>query len=110
MNIDKLLTRAINLEFLNKDEGLFLFRNAPTASLMYAGNAVRKKLNPNNYVSWIIDRNSNTTNVCIANCKFCNFYRRPGHDESYVTSIEEYKQKIEETHQRINKLMNSAMQ
>ena len=97
MNIDKLLTRAINLEFLNKDEGLFLFRNAPTASLMYAGNAVRKKLNPNNYVSWIIDRNSNTTNVCIANCKFCNFYRRPGHDESYVTSIEEYKQKIEET-------------
>jgi len=64
---------------------------------MYAGNAVRKKLNPNNYVSWIIDRNSNTTNVCIANCKFCNFYRRPGHDESYVTSIEEYKQKIEET-------------
>jgi cyclic dehypoxanthinyl futalosine synthase len=35
--------------------------------------------------------------VCIANCKFCNFYRRPGHEESYITSIEEYKQKIEET-------------
>jgi cyclic dehypoxanthinyl futalosine synthase len=34
---------------------------------------------PGNVVTWIIDRNSNTTNVCIANCKFCNFYRRPGH-------------------------------
>ena len=47
-------------------------------------------------VTWIIDRNSNTTNVCIANCKFCNFYRRPGHAESYTTTIEEYKQKIDE--------------
>ncbi|MBP9195823.1 MAG: CofH family radical SAM protein, partial [Saprospiraceae bacterium] len=37
------------------------------------------------------------TNVCIANCKFCNFYRRPGHEESYVTSLEEYSQKIKET-------------
>ncbi|HRF42546.1 MAG TPA: CofH family radical SAM protein, partial [Saprospiraceae bacterium] len=45
---------------------------------------------------WIIDRNSNTTNVCIANCKFCNFYRRPGHAESYTTTIEEYKEKIDE--------------
>ncbi len=54
---------------------------------------------PGNVVTWIIDRNSNTTNVCIANCKFCNFYRRPGHEEAYTTSIEEYKQKIEETFQ-----------
>jgi len=51
---------------------------------------------PDNIVSWIIDRNSNTTNVCIANCKFCNFYRRPGHDESYITSIDEYRVKIDE--------------
>ena len=48
-------------------------------------------------MTWIIDRNLNTTNVCIANCKFCNFFRRPGHDESYITSIEEYKIKIDET-------------
>ncbi|MEZ4892545.1 MAG: hypothetical protein R2778_05970 [Saprospiraceae bacterium] len=38
-------------------------------------------------------RNSNTTNVCIANCKFCNFYRLPGHEEAYITTIEEYRQK-----------------
>jgi cyclic dehypoxanthinyl futalosine synthase len=39
----------------------------------------------------------NTTNVCVANCKFCNFYRKPGHEESYITDIETYKVKIEET-------------
>jgi len=61
------------------------------------GNQMRRHHVPGNMVTWIIDRNSNTTNVCIANCKFCNFYRRPGHAEAYVTSIEEYKQKIEET-------------
>jgi cyclic dehypoxanthinyl futalosine synthase len=66
---------------------------------MYVGNAIRQHHVPGNTVTWIIDRNSNTTNVCIANCKFCNFYRRPGHEESYITSIEEYRVKIQETFQ-----------
>jgi len=96
MNIDDLLQRALNLEFLSAEEGVFLFEHATTAELMYVGNKLRQHHVPNNVVTWIIDRNSNTTNVCIANCKFCNFYRRPGHDESYITSIEEYKQKIDE--------------
>lgn len=96
-NISKLLQKALSLEFLTAEEGLFLFENAPTSELMYIGNAIRQHHVPGTTVTWIIDRNSNTTNVCIANCKFCNFYRRPGHEDSYVTSIEEYKQKIEET-------------
>ncbi|MBK9257026.1 MAG: dehypoxanthine futalosine cyclase [Saprospiraceae bacterium] len=96
-NVQELLHKAINLEFLSAEEGLFLFENAGTAELMFVGNAIKNKHVPGNTVTWIIDRNSNTTNVCIANCKFCNFYRRPGHEESYVTTIEEYKQKIEET-------------
>ena len=96
-NVTELLQKSLRLEFLTAEEGLFLFENASTAELMYAGNAMRQFHVPGNTVTWIIDRNSNTTNVCIANCKFCNFYRRPGHDESYITSIEEYKQKIEET-------------
>lgn len=96
MNIDDLLHRAINLEWLSPEEGVFLFENANTAELIYAGNKLRQHHVPGNVVTWIIDRNSNTTNVCIANCKFCNFYRRPGHDESYITSIEEYKVKIDE--------------
>lgn len=99
MNISDLLHRALRFEWLSPEEGVFLFENASTAELMYAGNAMRRHHVPGNTVTWIIDRNSNTTNVCIANCKFCNFYRRPGHGESYVTTIEEYKQKIEETFQ-----------
>jgi len=97
LNISELLQKALRLEFLTAEEGLFLFENAPTSELIYTGNAIRQYHVPGNTVTWIIDRNSNTTNVCIANCKFCNFYRRPGHDQSYITSIEEYKQKIEET-------------
>jgi len=97
MRTDDLLQRALSLEFLTAEEGVFLFENAATAELMYAGNRIRQHHVPGNVVTWIIDRNSNTTNVCIANCKFCNFFRRPGHEESYITTIEEYKQKIEET-------------
>lgn len=97
MQTNVLLQRALNFEFLSAEEGVFLFENATTAELMYAGNKMRQHHVPGNVVTWIIDRNSNTTNVCIANCKFCNFYRRPGHEESYITTIEEYKQKIEDT-------------
>lgn len=96
-NISDLLQKAMRLEFLSAEEGLYLFENAPTAALMYVGDAIKKHHVPHNKVTWIIDRNSNTTNVCIANCKFCNFYRRPGHEESYITTIEAYKQKIDET-------------
>lgn len=74
-----------------------MFEHAATAELMYVGNAIRQHHVPGDTVTWIIDRNSNTTNVCIANCKFCNFYRRPGHEESYITTMEEYRVKIEET-------------
>jgi len=97
MNVEDLLQRALRQEYLSIEEGVFLFQNAATPDLAYVGHALRKKHVPNDTVTWIIDRNSNTTNVCIANCKFCNFYRRPGHEESYITSIEEYKTKIEET-------------
>ncbi len=99
MNTADLLHRALQLKHLSAEEGLYLFENASTAELMYVGNALRQKHVPGNVVTWIIDRNSNTTNVCVANCKFCNFYRRPGHPESYITTIEEYKQKIDELFQ-----------
>ena len=94
-----MLHQALKGEFLSAAEGVFLFEQAGTADLMYVANRLRQLRVPGNYVTWIIDRNSNTTNVCIANCKFCNFYRRPGHGEAYITTIDEYKQKIEETFQ-----------
>lgn len=97
MNTANLLERALNFDFLTKEEGVFLYHHAGTAELAYVANELRKKQVPSGKVTWQIDRNVNTTNVCIANCKFCNFFRRPGHDESYITDIETYKQKIEET-------------
>jgi len=97
MNKDELLKRALQFDFLSIEEGCFLFAHAATSELMYVGNELRKKQKPDNKVTWIIDRNVNTTNVCIANCKFCNFYRIPGHAEAYITTIEQYKEKIEET-------------
>lgn len=98
MIVEDLLQRALRFEFLSIEEGVFLFENAPTSELMFVANELRKtQKNNSDKVTWIIDRNVNTTNVCIANCKFCNFYRIPGHAESYITSIETYKRKIEET-------------
>jgi len=97
MNIDSILNKALNFEFLTIEEGVYLFENAPTSELMFVANELRKIQKPDGKVTWIIDRNVNTTNVCIANCKFCNFYRVPGHPESYITSIDEYKRKIDET-------------
>jgi cyclic dehypoxanthinyl futalosine synthase len=97
MNTAELLERALRFDFLTKEEGVFLYHNAATADLAFVANELRKKQVPSGKVTWQIDRNVNTTNVCIANCKFCNFFRRPGHDESYITDIETYKVKIEET-------------
>lgn len=97
MELSALYERALGFEFLSIEEGVFLFENAPLTELMYVANELRKKQVPHGKVTWIIDRNMNTTNVCVANCKFCNFYRIPGHPEAYVTDIETYKEKIEET-------------
>lgn len=89
--------RALKLEFLTAEEGLFLFKEAPLADLMHVANTLRKMQVPHGKVTWQIDRNVNTTNVCIANCKFCNFYRIPGHPEAYITDMETYYRKIKET-------------
>lgn len=97
MNINHLLAKALQFEELTQSEGVFLFKNAATADLMHVAHQLKKIKKTDNKVTWIIDRNLNTTNVCIANCKFCNFYRVPGHLESYITDIETYKLKIEET-------------
>jgi cyclic dehypoxanthinyl futalosine synthase len=97
MELKELYSRALAGDFLSIEEGVHLFHKAPLAELMFVANERRKMLVPHGKVTWIIDRNMNTTNVCVANCKFCNFYRIPGHPESYITDIETYKRKIEET-------------
>jgi len=97
MDLPGLYTRALDRADLSAEEGVFLFEKAPLTELMYIANELRKKQVPHGKVTWQIDRNVNTTNVCIANCKFCNFYRIPGHPDAYITDINTYKRKIEET-------------
>ena len=97
MDLNNLYQRALNFEFLSVEEGVYLFENSPLAEIMFVADELRKKQVPYNKVTWIIDRNLNTTNVCVANCKFCNFYRVPGHPDAYITDIETYKKKIDET-------------
>jgi cyclic dehypoxanthinyl futalosine synthase len=99
MKLDDLYQRALDFGSLSVEEGVELFKKAPLTELMFVANELRKKQVPHGKVSWIIDRNVNTTNVCIANCKFCNFYRIPGHAEAYITDIDTYKRKIDETFQ-----------
>ena len=97
MQLADLYQKAARFEFLTKDEGVYLFENAPLTELMFIADELRKKQVPHGKVTWQIDRNVNTTNVCIANCKFCNFYRIPGHPEAYITDMPTYRKKIEET-------------
>ncbi len=97
MDLSNLYEKALRFEFLTVDEGVALFQNAPLSEIMDVADRLRQKQIGHGKVTWQIDRNVNTTNVCVANCKFCNFYRIPGHAEAYITDINTYIKKIEET-------------
>ena len=94
--MDSLITKALTSEYLTIDEGKTLYGELPLASLMWIGNELRRKYHPQNIVTWIIDRNVNITNACVSGCKFCNFYKPVSNESCYITSIEEYVQKIDE--------------
>jgi cyclic dehypoxanthinyl futalosine synthase len=97
MQLENLYEKALRKEWLTIEEGIALFEKAPLADLMSIADTLRRQAVPHGKVTWQIDRNVNTTNVCIANCKFCNFYRIPGHAEAYITDMPTYRKKIEET-------------
>lgn len=96
MDLKHIYKKALNFEFLTIEEGLLLYEKSPLEELIFIGNELRQKHNPGNIVSWQIDRNVNITNACISQCKFCNFYKKPNDSKVYITSIEEYKTKVEE--------------
>jgi len=97
-NVDDLLARvASGGHRLADDEAVFLFENAELPELSAAAHAVRKRLHPTNTVSYIIDRNINYTNICLAVCDFCAFFRNVKDPEGYVLSFEELGAKIQET-------------
>lgn len=96
MNLQDIIKKALNTEPLTVDEGLFLYETAPLEELMFAANELRQRSVPGKYAGWMIDRNVNITNICFSQCSFCNFCKKKDSGESYITTIEEYKKKIDE--------------
>lgn len=96
MLLEELYDKALALVPLTIDEGAFLYRKAPLEDLMLIANRLRQHHNPGNKVGWMIDRNVNLTNICFSRCLFCNFCRKKGEEEAYVTTTDQYRRKIDE--------------
>jgi cyclic dehypoxanthinyl futalosine synthase len=78
-------------------EALELYRHAPTHLLGRLADAIRARKHPDRIVTYIIDRNVNYTNICVARCNFCAFYRTVGASDGYVLGFDEIFRKIDET-------------
>ena len=97
MSIEQIAARVRAGERVAADEALALYRLAPTALLGRLADEVRARKHPGGIVTYIIDRNVNYTNVCVAKCTFCAFYRDVGSPDGYVLGFDELFRKIDET-------------
>ena len=96
MILDEIYDKAFNLNPLDEEEGTALYYEAPIEELMFVADRLRQIHVPGRNVGWIIDRNVNITNICFSQCSFCNFCRKKGSPDAYVTTIEDYRKKIDE--------------
>ena len=96
MILEDLYEKALGLIPLNAEEGVALYNMAPLEELMFVANKLRQLHNPGNIAGWMIDRNVNITNICFSQCSFCNFCRKKGSPDAYVTSTNDYISKIDE--------------
>jgi len=97
MTIQQIADKVTNGGRVNGSEALSLYREAPTALLGHLADSIRARKHPERVVTYIIDRNVNYTNVCVARCAFCAFYRPVGSPEGYVLGFDELFRKIDET-------------
>ena len=96
-SLAELTDRVAAGERLSRDQAFALYTQAPTHVLGRLADRVRARKHPARVVTYIIDRNVNYTNVCVARCNFCAFYRPVGSGDGYVLSFEEIFRKVEET-------------
>ncbi len=82
---------------INLDQAQKLWQGQNLFELGHMAHEARKELHPEDVVTYIVDRNINYSNICISGCKFCAFYRPPGHHEGYLLTFEQLEQKILET-------------
>ncbi len=92
-----ILHRAVNGERLSFDDGVALYRSGSLLELGRAADLVCRRLHPEPYRTYNIDRNINYTNVCTAVCDFCAFYRKVDDAEAYVLDRDVLLEKIRET-------------
>jgi len=97
VQVEAILQRVVDGKRLAAAEALTLLREAELLDLAFAAECVRRRLHPDRVVTYIVDRNINYTNICVARCSFCAFYRDPGHPEGYLHSREALYEKIDET-------------
>ena len=95
--LDNILDKAVAGERLTPEEGLEILKSHDLARIGAAADAVTRRMHPESYRTYNIDRNINYTNVCTAVCHFCAFYRKPGHEEGYTLPREELLKKVDET-------------
>jgi cyclic dehypoxanthinyl futalosine synthase len=95
--IDQIAKKVGVGERLDRAEALALYRDAPTHLLGRLADSIRARKHPEGIVTYIIDRNVNYTNVCVARCNFCAFYRPVGSPDGYVLGFDEIFRKIDET-------------
>ncbi len=95
--VHRLLESCVAGKRLTPDEGLRILESHELVAIGEAANAISKKLHPEPYRTFNIDRNINYTNVCSAVCDFCAFFRRPKSPEGYLLDKETIYRKIEET-------------
>jgi cyclic dehypoxanthinyl futalosine synthase len=96
-DIQPILDRSLAGERLTLDECTTLLESDDFVRIGLVADEIRKRRHPDGVVTYIIDRNINYTNVCNVVCTFCAFYRRPGHAETYVRTLDEIREKIDET-------------
>src|SRR5437868_4862818 len=94
--VQRILDKSIGGERITFDEGVTLMERGDLNALGRAALKVRQRLHPESIATDLIDRNINYTNICVADCDFCAFYRRPGDPEEYVLPRPELYQKIRE--------------
>jgi cyclic dehypoxanthinyl futalosine synthase len=95
--IERIADKVRDGQRVTGEEALRLYREAPTPLLGLLADDIRSRKHPERIVTYIIDRNVNYTNVCVAKCSFCAFYRDVGSPEGYVLGFDELFRKIDET-------------
>ena len=97
MSIERIADKVRQGGRIDRAEALALYTSAPTALLGRLADDLRARRHPDRVITYIIDRNVNYTNVCVARCSFCAFYRPVGSGDGYVLGFEEIFRKIDET-------------